>query len=143
MSSCRLMFLVSGVLWCSQDLDLSLLLLVFSLIFTVVSRLLHLYSTVDKTSRLKMKSFSTVRDTQRGSQSYMEKRTGRREIEVTRRRRGGIKKGDSKLASSQFCMCFPQSGSLRDVHGITQRREEGERRQRWPGGEKGESKGER
>ena len=55
-------------------MDLSLLLLVFSLIFTVVSRLLHLYSTVDKTSRLKMKSFSTVRDTQRGSQSYMEKR---------------------------------------------------------------------
>ena len=55
-------------------MDLSLLLLVFSLIFTVVSRLLHLYSTVDKTSRLKMRSFSTARDTQRGSQSYMEKR---------------------------------------------------------------------
>ena len=54
----------SGVLWCSQDLDLSLLLLVFSLFFTVVSRLL-LYSTVDKTSRLKMKSFSTVRDPER------------------------------------------------------------------------------
>ena len=50
------------------------MLLVFSLIFTVASRLLHLYSTVDKTSRLKMKIFSTVRDTQRGSQSYMEKR---------------------------------------------------------------------
>ena len=65
-------------------MDLSLLLLVFSLIFTVVSRLLLLYSTVDKTSRLKMKSFSTVRDTQRGSQSYMEKRRGRREIDVTR-----------------------------------------------------------
>ena len=31
-------------------MDLSLLLLVFSLIFTVASRLLHLYSTVDKTS---------------------------------------------------------------------------------------------
>ena len=74
----------SRVLWWSQDLDLSLLLLVFSLIFTVTSRLLHLYSTVDKTSRLKMKIFSTVRDTQRGSQSYMEKRRGRREIEVTR-----------------------------------------------------------
>ena len=55
-------------------MDLSLLLLVLSLIFSVVSRLLHLYSTIDKTSRLKMKSFSTVRDTQRGSQSYMEKR---------------------------------------------------------------------
>ena len=65
---------------------LSLLLLVFSLIFTVASRLLHLYSTVDKTSRLKMKSFSTVRDTQRGSQNYIEKRRGRREIEVTRMR---------------------------------------------------------
>ena len=35
------------------------------------------------TSRLKMKSFSTLRDTQRGSQSYMEKRRGRRELEVT------------------------------------------------------------
>ena len=65
-------------------MDLSLLLLVFSLIFIVVSRLLH--STVDKTSRLKMKSFSTVRDTQRGSQSYMEKRSGKREIEVVRMR---------------------------------------------------------
>ena len=60
-------------------MDLSLLLLVFSLIFTVASRLLHLYSTDDKTSRLMMKSFSTVRDTWKGSQSYMEKRRGRRE----------------------------------------------------------------
>ena len=67
-------------------MDLSLLPLVFSIIFTVASRLLHLYSTVDKTSRLKMKSFSTVRDNQRGSQSYIEKRKGRREIEVTRMR---------------------------------------------------------
>ena len=66
-----------------SDLDLSLLFLVFSLIFTEASRLLHLYSTIDKTSRLKMKSFSTVRDTQRGTQSYMEKRRGRRELEVT------------------------------------------------------------
>jgi len=67
-------------------LDLSLLLPVFSLIFTVVSKLLLLCSTIDKTSRLKMKSFSTVRDTQRGSQNYMEKRRGRRELEVTRMR---------------------------------------------------------
>jgi len=29
-------------------------------------------------------SFSTVRDTQRGSQSYMEERRGKRELEVTR-----------------------------------------------------------
>ena len=63
-----------------------LLVLVFSLIFTVVSRLLLLYTTVDKTSRLKTKSFSTGRDTQRGSQSFTEKRRGRRELEVTRMR---------------------------------------------------------
>ena len=61
----------------------------FSLIFTVASRLLHLYSTDDKTNRLK--SFSTVRDTQRGSQSYMEKRRGRKETEMTMRRRGESK----------------------------------------------------
>ena len=64
-------------------MDLSLLLPVIGLIFTVVSKLVLLYSTIDKTSRLKMKSFSTVRDTQRGSQSYMEKRRGRKELEVT------------------------------------------------------------
>ena len=115
-------------------MNLSFLPLVFSLILTVASGLLHLYSTDDKTSRLKMKSFSTVRDTQRGSQSYMEKRRGRREIEVTRRRRGGIKRGESKLASNHFPMCSPQSGPLRDVHGVTQKKEEGGRRQRYPGG---------
>ena len=79
-------------------MDLSLLLLTYSLISTVASRLLHLYSTNDKTSRLKIKSFSTVRDPQRGSQSYMEKRRGRREIEVTRRRRRVIKRREKDLA---------------------------------------------
>ena len=67
-----------------RGLDLSLLLPVIGLIFTVVSKLLLLYSTIDKTSTLKMKSFSTMRVTQRGSQHYMEKRRGRRELEVTR-----------------------------------------------------------
>ena len=37
-----------------------------------------------------MKGFSTVRDTQRGSQSYMKKRRGRKEIDVSRRRKRGI-----------------------------------------------------
>ena len=55
-------------------MDLSLLPLAFSLILTVASRLLHLNSTDDKTSRLMMKSFSTEKDTQRGTQSYTEKR---------------------------------------------------------------------
>ena len=115
-------------------MDLSLLPLVFSLIFTVASRLLHPYHTDDKTSKLMMKRFSTVRDTQRGSQSYMEKRRGRREIEVTRRRRGGFKRGESKLASNHVLMCAPQSGPLRDVHGVIQGRGEGGSTQRWPGG---------
>ena len=95
-------------------LDLSLLPLPFSLILT--SRLLHPYCTDDKTSRLMERKFSTVRDTQRGSQSYMEKRRGRREIEVTRRNRGEIKKGEDNLASNQFPICSPQSGTLREVH---------------------------
>ena len=73
----------TNVPW-SQGLDLSFLLPVIGLIFTVVSKLILLYSNIDKTSRLKMKSFSTVRVTQRGSQRYMEKRRGRRELEVTR-----------------------------------------------------------
>ena len=103
-------------------MDLSLLSLVFSLILIVASRLLHLYSTNDKTSRSMIKSFVTLRGTWRGSQSYMEKKKGRREIEVTRRRRGGIKRGKSKLASNQFPMCSPQSGPLREVQKVTQRR---------------------
>ena len=70
-----------------------------------------------------------MRDTWRGTQSYMEKRKGRREIEVTRRRRGESKE-ESKLASSHFPMCSPQSVPLRDVHGVTQRREERGRRER-------------
>ena len=88
-------------------MDLSLLPLAFSLILTVASRLLHPYSTNDKTSRLMVKRFSTVRDTQRGSQSYKEKRRGRREIEVTRRRRGGVKRRETNLASKQFPKCSP------------------------------------
>ena len=99
-------------------MDLSLLPLAFSLILTVASRLLHPYSTVDKTSRVKMKSFSTVRNTQRGSQSYMEKRRGRREIEVTRRRRGGIKRGETNLASNQFPKCSPQLRSPKEIHRV-------------------------
>ena len=73
---------------------------------------------------------STTWVPQRVSWSYIEKKRGRREIEVTRRRRrGGIKRGGSKLASNHFPMCSPQSGPLRDVHRVTQKekREEGNR----------------
>ena len=69
-----------------------------------------------------MKRFSIVRDTYRGSQSYMEKRSGRREIEVTRRRRGEIKRRESNLASNQFPICSPQSGTLREVQSFIKKR---------------------
>ena len=72
-------------------MGLSLLPLDFSFILPIVSRLLQLCSTDNKTSRLIVKRFSTVRDNQKGSQSYMKNRRGRKEIEVSRRR----KRGDS------------------------------------------------
>ena len=139
MSSCQLMFPGVRSFLVFSSIGLSLLPLAFSLILTVASRVLHPYSTDDKKkSRLMVKRFSTMRDTQRGSQSYMEKRRGRRETELTRRRREGIKRGENNLANYQFPMCTPQSLPLRDVHrdvhGVTQRREEGGRRPRWPEG---------
>ena len=65
-------------------------LLTFILI--VASRRLHPYSSDDKTSRLMVKRFSMVRDTQRDSQSYMEKRRERKETEVARRIKGVTQK---------------------------------------------------
>ena len=73
-------------------------------------------STDDKTSsRLMEKRFSTVRDTQKGSLSYMEKRRGRKEIEVTRMRRGGIKRRETDLASYQFPKCSPQPRTPKEI----------------------------
>ena len=86
-------------------MELGLPPLAFSLILIVASRLIHPYSTNDKTSQLMVKRFSTVWDTQRGLQSYMKKRRGRRKIEVTRIR-GKIKRGESSLASNQFAICY-------------------------------------
>ena len=92
--------------------------LVFSLILTVASRLLHPYSTDDKTSRLMVKRLSIVRDTQRGSKSYMEKKGESREIAVARRRRGEIKMEESNLASNQFPKCSTKSGTPREIHRV-------------------------
>ena len=66
------------------------------------SRLLQLYSTDNKTSRLMVKRFSTVRDTQGGSQSYMKKRRGRREIEMSRRRKRGTQ--EERDRSTQYSL---------------------------------------
>ena len=68
---------------------------------------------------LMVKRVSTVRNTQRDSELHgEEKRRGRREIEVARRRRGRVKRGESNLASNQFPMCSPQFGTPRVVHRV-------------------------
>ena len=90
----------------------------FSLTLTVASRLLHPYSTDDKISRLMVKRFSTVRDTQRSSQSYMEKRRGRREIEVTRRGRGEVRREETNLVSNKLPKCSPHPRTPRKIHRI-------------------------
>jgi len=61
---------------------------------------------------------STVWNTQMGSQSYIEKRRERKEIEVTRRRRGGVKRRETYLASNQFPKCSPQLRKPKEIHRI-------------------------
>ena len=47
-----------------------------------------------------MKQFYTARNTQRDSWSYIEKRRGKKEIEVTRKRKRRVKRGERNQASS-------------------------------------------
>ena len=42
----------------------------------------------------------------------------KREIEMSRRRRGGIKRGETDLASNQFPKCSPQSGTHKEIHRV-------------------------
>ena len=75
-----------------------------------------------------MKGFSTVKDTQRGSQSYKKKKKGRKEIEVSRRRRRGLKRRETDLGSILFPECSPQPRTLTEIHRIGLRREGGGRK---------------
>ena len=75
-----------------------------------------------------MKRFSTVRDTQRGSQSYMKKRRGRNDIEVSRKRKGGLKRRETDLGSTLFFKCSPQPRTPTEIHRIGLRREGGGRK---------------
>ena len=65
-----------------------------------------------------MKRFSTVRDTQRGSQSYMKKRRGRREIEMSRRRKRGTQ--EERDRSTQFSVprVFSVAQTPTEIHRI-------------------------
>ena len=88
-----------------------------------------------------MKQFFAAKDTQRDSQNYIEKRRGRKEIEVSRRK-GGIKRREIDLGITLFPKCSPQPGTQRFPEFC--REEKGDRGDRGVLGEKKESqKGER
>ena len=74
-----------------------------------------------------VKRFSTVRDTQRGSQSYMNKRRGRREIEMSRRRKSGTKEERDRSTQLSVLKVFSIAQSPTKIHRIGLGRE-GERR---------------
>ena len=75
-----------------------------------------------------MKRLFTMRDTQRDSQSYMKKRRGRKEIEVSRRRKGGFKRRETDPGSTLLSKCSPQPRTPTEIHRIGLRREGGERK---------------
>ena len=55
-------------------------------------------------------------------------RRGRKETEVARRIKWGIKRRKTDPASNQFPKCSPPSGTLKEIHRVVQRREGGGRR---------------
>ena len=65
---------------------------------------------------------STVWNTQKGSWSSIEKRRGRKEIEVTRRRGGGVKRRETNLAYNQFPQFCPQPRTPKEIHRVEKRR---------------------
>ena len=56
------------------------------------------------------------------------RRRGRKETEVARRIKGGIKRRETDPASNQFPKCSPQPGTHTEIHSIGLRREAGGRR---------------
>ena len=106
---------------------LNLLPLDFSFILPVVSRLLQLYSTDNKTSRLLVKRFSTMRDSQRGSQSYMNKRRGRRQIEMSRKKKWWTQEEIDRSMQFSVPKVFSIAQTPTEIHRIGLGRE-GERR---------------
>ena len=65
---------------------------------------------------------STVWTVQRCSWSYTEKRRGRKETEVARRIKEGIKRRETDPASNQFPKCSPPSGTHRDSQSWVEKR---------------------
>ena len=61
---------------------------------------------------------STVWTAQRCSRSYTEKRRGRKETEVARRIKGGVKRRETDPASNQFLKCSPQPRTPGEIHKV-------------------------
>ena len=74
-----------------------------------------------------MKRFSTVRDTQRGSQSYMKRRRVRRETEMSRRRKRGTQEERDRSTQLSVPKVFSVAQTPTKIHRIGLGRE-GERR---------------
>ena len=70
----------------------------------------------EQASQYSLHVCSTVWTTQRCSWSYIEKRKGRKETEVARRIKGGIKRRETDPASSQLPKCSPPSVTHKEIH---------------------------
>ena len=69
-----------------------------------------------------VKQFSTARNTQRDTLSYIKKGIGRREIEVTSGRKGGVKRGENSLASNQIPKCSTAQNTQRNSQSYAEKR---------------------
>ena len=74
-----------------------------------------------------MKRFFTVRDNQRVSQSYMKNRRGRKEIEVSRRRKRGTQEDRDRSTQLSVPKVFSVAQTPTKIHRIGLGKE-GERR---------------
>ena len=65
-----------------------------------------------------VKRFSTVRDNQRGSQSYLKNRRGRKEIEVSRRRKRGTQEERDRSTQLSVLKVFSVAQTSTKIHKI-------------------------
>ena len=65
-----------------------------------------------------VKRFTTIRDNQRGSQSYMKNRRGRKGIEVSRRRERGTQEERDRSTQLSFPKVFFIAQTPRKIHRI-------------------------
>ena len=74
------------------------------------------------------KRFSPIRDTQRGSQNYMKKRTRRRETEMSRRRKRGTQEERDRSTQLSVPRVFSVAQTPTEIHRIGLGREGGGRK---------------